>query len=143
MRASREGIGNQVLELSRLVAAESQGGEIVALDQDARTLRRPAQRLPQARGIGDRCGKVSERIAGKLVHLLFRLPTPDSRFPTPDHCPYTTFPPTIVRVTLVVRISSSGMVRMSLDSTVMSASLPTASDPFSVSSFAAYAAFQV
>src|SRR3954469_8158873 len=54
-----------------------------------------------------------------------------------------TRPPTIVYVTWAVRISSSGTVVMSFDSTVMSASFPGASDPFDDSSNAAYAAFSV
>src|SRR6266498_1204499 len=52
---------------------------------------------------------------------------------------YATWPPTMVYTTSVDGISSSGMVRMSRDSTVISASLPGCRDPLMSSSNAAYA----
>ena len=52
---------------------------------------------------------------------------------------YTTFPPMIVYATFAVRISSSGTFVMSFVSTVMSASLPTVSEPLMSSSNAANA----
>ncbi len=54
-----------------------------------------------------------------------------------------TVPPTIVYATSAVGISSSGIVRMSFDSTVMSASFPGVSVPLISSSNAAYAALLV
>src|SRR5439155_21795941 len=56
---------------------------------------------------------------------------------------YCTFPPTIVYSTCAVGISLSGIVMMSFDSTVTSASFPGASDPLMVSSNPAYAALIV
>src|SRR2546428_13678231 len=56
---------------------------------------------------------------------------------------YCTFPPTIVYSTCAVGISLSGIVMMSFDSTVTSASFPGASDPLMASSNPAYAALIV
>src|ERR1043166_594414 len=56
---------------------------------------------------------------------------------------YRIFPPRMVRSTTAVRISGSGTLMMSLDSTTTSASLPGVSEPFSCSSNAAYAPFSV
>src|SRR5262249_56748073 len=53
------------------------------------------------------------------------------------HREYRIFPPTIVYTTFAVGISSSGIFRMSFESTVMSAYLPTFSEPRVPSSNAA------
>jgi hypothetical protein len=57
------GIGDEEFELARLVPAERQAGQIVALDEDARRLRRPAERLAQARHVLQRRGQRGERQA--------------------------------------------------------------------------------
>src|SRR5262249_47568969 len=115
------------------------------------------------RGRGRRHGErnrlpgISDRPAGHRVHLGIELPSRGALsagraqrrrrvacyFRTPVVRSKLTFPPTIVYTTSVVRMSSSGIVRMSFESTVISASFPGSSEPFSFSSNAAYALFSV
>lgn len=67
-----------------------------------------------------------------------------SQPPIDDHClVYMTLPPTIVYLTCVFGISSAGTVRMSWESTVMSANFPGASVPLMFSSNPEYAPFRV
>ena len=50
-------VRHQELELARLVAAQPQPREVVALHEDARTARRAAERAPQARRLVERRGQ--------------------------------------------------------------------------------------
>jgi hypothetical protein len=111
----------------------SHGGDVAVRDRHCRSSARAAPNpLHALRRLV--CLAVPARRGGRA--RLFRAPYRAA-------AEYSTFPPTIVKSTRALRISSSGTVRMSLDRTVMSASLPTDREPFEPSSKAAKAAFRV